>query len=310
MRMPNLNGLRVFEAAARLLSMKDAAAELHVSPSAVSQLVRTLERELGRDLFDRAERRLALTGAGRTLLPAARAGFRLIGEAAERIRSEPEGGLLTISATAFFAETWLLPRLPDFTKAHPEIDVHVATGMGLANLAAGDADVAIRHGLGVYAGMQSDLLLAPAVVPVAAAALAAARGRPKSAAALIDWPLLHDADRGGWALWFARHHVEGAALARGLSFDDTGLLRAATLAGQGVALLPEPLIAAPVAAGELIVVGPAAALGDLAYYLVAPNAALARPKVAAFRSWIKDMIAAPGSATVPVAPLAAHKRKP
>jgi len=291
MRIPNLNGLRAFETAARLLSIKDAAAELHVSPSAVSQLIRGLEQELGTPLFHRAHRQLSLTAAGQTLLPALRTGFRLMREAADQVRRDPEQGLLTVSTTAFFAETWLAPRLVAFTDRHPDVDVHVTADVALANLAAGDADLAIRHGLGDYPGMQSDLLLAPAIVPVAAPSLVARQGLPATSAELVRWPKVHDGDRGAWALWFAKQGIEVSTQLRGPSFDDAGLLKAAALAGHGAALLPAPLVAPLVAAGDLIEVGPAASLDQLAYYLVVPKAALGRPKVAAFRTWIIEQAA-------------------
>ena len=127
MRLPNLNGLRAFEAAARLLSIKEAAAELHVTASAVSQLIRGLEAELGATLFHRGHRQLGLSAAGQALLPALRTSFRLIGEAAEQVRREPNPSLLTVSTTAFFAETWLAPRLAQFTTANPDLDVHVTS---------------------------------------------------------------------------------------------------------------------------------------------------------------------------------------
>jgi LysR family transcriptional regulator, glycine cleavage system transcriptional activator len=291
MRIPNLNSLRAFEAAARLLSFKDAAAELHVSPSAVSQLIRGLELELGATLFQRGHRQLGLTAAGQVLQPALRTAFRLMREAAERVRREPDQGLLTVSTTAFFAETWLAPRLAGFTDNHPDLDVHVTTDVALANLAAGDADVAIRHGLGGYPGMQSDLLVAPAIIPVAAPSLVARQGPPATTADLVHWPKVHDGDRGAWALWFVNQGIEVSTPVRGPSFDDAGLLKAAALAGHGAALLPAPLVAPLVAAGDLIEIGPAASLDQLAYYLVVPKAALDRPKVAAFRTWIIEQAA-------------------
>jgi LysR family glycine cleavage system transcriptional activator len=104
---------------------------------------------------------------------------------------------------------------------------------------------------------------------------------------------VHDGDRGAWALWFVKQGVENSAPTRGPSFDDTGLLKAAALAGQGAALLPAPLVAPLIAAGDLIEVGPTASLDQLAYYLVVPKAALGRPKVAAFRTWILEQATSP-----------------
>lgn len=285
MRIPNLNGLRAFEAAARLLSMKHAGAELHVTPSAVSQQVRALESELGVTLFHRGHRNLSLTSAGHTLLPALRDAFRLIAEVGERVRRDPDARV-TISATSFFAEAWLVPRLPRFGAQHPEIDLHVVGDVGLASLGAGEADVAIRHGLGHYPGMQSDLLMAPAVIPVAAPGLVDRLGLPTRPEQLLTWPKVHDGDRGAWPMWFADQRLAGAEVSRGPSFDNAGLLRAAILAGHGVGLLPRPLVGKLIADGALVAVGPEASISTFAYYLVTPKATLNRPTVAMFRGWL------------------------
>jgi LysR family transcriptional regulator, glycine cleavage system transcriptional activator len=285
MRIPSLIGLRAFEATARHLSMKHAAEELCVTPSAVSQLLKSLETELGISLFRRDHRAIALTEAGQTLLPPVRNAFRLLTDASDKVRSDPDGGVLTVSVTAFFAETWLIPQLGHFRALHPNIDLRISATTSLANLTTGEADVAIRHGLGSYRGMSSDLLLAPPVVPVAAPSLVKRQGRPECAAALIDWPKIHDADRGGWAMWFASQGVPDPGSTKGPSFDDPGLLRASVQAGLGVGLLPAPLIAPCIADGTLVAVGTEALIEEFAYYLVVPRTNLSRTNIAAFRAW-------------------------
>jgi LysR family glycine cleavage system transcriptional activator len=285
MRMPNLNGLKAFEAAARLRSMKDAAEELHVSPSAVSQLIGLLEDELGVALFTRGHRRLALTSAGQLLMPAVANGFRLVVDAAERVRREPEGAILTVSTTAFFAETWLIPRLESFAAAFPAIDLQITSGAALASLRDGEADVAIRHGLGIYPGMRADLLAAPPVLPVAAPALSVRRGRPATPADLMPWPKLHDADRRAWSEYFAVYGLVDLEPARGPSFDDAALLAAAIRAGSGAGLLPEPAARALAEAGQVETLGQPVTINQLGYYLVTPIDALRRPLIAAFREW-------------------------
>jgi LysR family glycine cleavage system transcriptional activator len=271
--------------------MKRAAEELCVTPSAVSQLLRGLEGELGVSLFRRDHRALALTGPGQTLLAPVHNAFRLISDATDQVRGNPEGAILTVSVTAFFAESWFVPRLADFHERHPEIDLRIIATTTLANLTSGDADVAIRHGLGAYRGMSSDLLLAPSVVPVAAPSLIELLGRPKDASTLLDWPKIHDADRGAWALWFASQGVASAGAPRGPSFDDPSLLRAAILAGQGAGLLPAPLIAPYIDGGDLVAVGAEAGIEEFGYYLVVPKAKLEQPNIAAFRTWMIEAAA-------------------
>jgi LysR family transcriptional regulator, glycine cleavage system transcriptional activator len=288
--MPSLNGLRAFEATARHLSMKLAAEELCVTPSAVSQLLKGLESDLGTSLFRRDNRAIALTEAAQVLLPPVRNAFRLITDASERVRGDPDGGLLTVSVAPFFAESWLVPRLGDFHADHPGLDLRIIATTTLANLASGEADVAIRHGLGSYRGMASDLLMAPPVIPVAAPALLKRLGRPAGAAALVDWPKIHDADRGGWAMWFASQGVDDSGSARGPSFDDPSLLRSAVLAGQGVGLLPAPLVESYIQDGRLVAVGAQAEIAEFAYYLVVPRANVGRANISAFRAWILQAV--------------------
>jgi LysR family glycine cleavage system transcriptional activator len=288
--MPSLNGLRAFEATARHLSMKRAAEELRVTPSAVSQLVKGLESELGSALFRRDNRALALTATAQGLLPPVRNAFRLITEASDRARGDSQGGLLTISVTPFFAESWLVPRLGGFNARHPDIDLRIMAVTTLANLTTGEADIAIRHGLGSYRGMVSDFLMAPPVIPVAAPRLLQRLGRPVDAAALLGWPKIHDADRGGWAKWFASQGVSDSGSARGLSFDDPALLRTAVVAGQGAGLLPAPLVESYIDDGRLVAVGAQALIEEFAYYLVAAGPNANRSNITAFRAWILQTI--------------------
>lgn len=296
MRTPSLSGLRAFEATARHLSMRQAADELCVTPSAVSQLVRNLEEELGQALFRRVHRAIRLTDAGQTLLPGVRGAFELIAATTERVRRACADGVVTVSATPFFAETWLVPRLADFGARHPEIDLRITTTSALVDLAAGDADIAIRHGFGRYRGMRTDVLVAPAVVPVAAPSLVKRLGRPIDAAGLVAWPKVHDAERSAWTAWLARQGVTAPERARGPSFDDPGLLRAAILGGQGVGLLPDPLVETDVEAGRLVRLAEPVEVDAFAYYLVVPDPVVDRPKIAAFRSWA---LAARASMDVP-----------
>src|SRR5258708_6759684 len=132
-RLPPLNGLRAFEAAARHRSMKLAAEELGVTAGAVSQLVRGLEERLGMPLFSRAGRTLALTEAGQSYLPPIRHAFRQIGEATRRLHALPGARMLTVSAPPAFAATWPVPRLGDFRALHPDLDLRIVTARSLAN---------------------------------------------------------------------------------------------------------------------------------------------------------------------------------
>src|SRR5579875_3307714 len=160
-RTPPLNALRAFEAAARHLSVKAAAAELHVTPGAVSQLLKALELHLGVKLFNRVNRGIFLTEAGQSYLPPIRNAFRQIAEASRRLAVAAETGILTVSVTPFFASAWLVPRLKAFQDAHPEIDLQVVTSNALVDFSRDAVDVAVRHGLGRYPGLASDRVIGP-----------------------------------------------------------------------------------------------------------------------------------------------------
>lgn len=289
-QLPPLNALRAFEATARHLSVKNAADELCVTPGAVSQLVKTLELHLGVQLFRRVNRGVFLTDAGQAYLPPVRNAFRQISDATQKVAVPAETGLLTVSATPFFASAWLVPRLKSFQDAHPDIDLQVLTSNALADFSRDGVDVAIRHGMGQYPGLASQRVLTVEMVPVAAPALVVEHGKPKKPADLLRWPRVNDADRKGWRLWFEAQGIEDAGPARGPSFDDAGLLLQAVLAGQGSALLPAAMMAPEIEQGRLVQLSKATWLEDFAYYLVCPEGSRDRPKVAAFRDWLLSAV--------------------
>lgn len=292
-RMPPLNALKAFEAAARHLSVKLAAEELHVTPGAVSQMLKLLEAHLGVRLFKRVARGIYLTDAGHEYLPSIRNAFRQITEASRRVAASTETGTLTVSVTPFFASAWLVPRMKSFQDAHPDIDLQIVTSSALVDFSRSGVDVAIRHGLGVYPGLRSDRVVAVEMVAVAAPSLVKRFGLPGGPADLVHWPHVHDADRKGWSLWFQAHRVEESRSPRGPSFDDTSLLLKAVVSGQGVGLLPAAMVETEIAGGQLVQLLAATEMEDFAYYLVCPEGNQGQPKIAAFREWILGPTAQP-----------------
>lgn len=285
-RLPPLNALKAFESAARHLSVKLAAEELCVTPGAVSQMLKTLEAHLGVKLFERVPRGIYLTDAGRDYLPSVRNAFRQIIEASRRVAASDDVGTLTVSVTPFFASAWLVPRMPSFQDAYPEIDLQIVTSNVLVDFSRNGVDVAVRHGLGRYPGLRSDRVATVEMVAVAAPSVVARLGLPKSAADLTLWPQVHDADRKGWSLWFQANGIEEVRSPRGPSFDDSGLLLRAVLSGQGAGLLPAAMVADEIGNGELIQLLEVAQIAEFAYYLVCPDNRQGLPKIAAFRDWI------------------------
>jgi LysR family transcriptional regulator, glycine cleavage system transcriptional activator len=287
MSLPPLNALRAFEASARHLSMKEAAAELSVTPGAISQLVRSLEQRLGTALFRRANRTLALTEAGHAYFVPIRHAFRQIGEATRRLQAMQS--TLTVSAPPAFAASWLVPRLRGFRTRHPDIELSIVTSRSLADFATDAVDIAIRHGLGHYPGLAADRIATIAMIPVCSPDFfKTQQHKPRQPADLLDLPLLHDAERQDWALWFRTQGIADLpqAALRGASFDDMTLLLSAAASDQGIALVSEPLARPELQRGTLVRVLNVAWPQEFAYWLVYPRATADQPKVAAFRTWL------------------------
>ncbi len=291
-RLPPLNALRAFEAAARHLSFQDAAAELHVTPAAVSHQVKALEEELGVALFRRLHREVQLTDAGRACLPGLRDGFARIAEAVARVHDVEKGGLITVSAAPTLAAKWLLPRIERFRAAHRGIDVRLDASLSVTDFAREDVHVALRYGTGDYPGLHSELLLETKVFPVCAPALTRGRKALKTPADLRHHPLIHEdttflgADFPDWPMWLKAAGVSGIDTAKGLRFGAGPLALDAAIAGKGVTLVKDVLAQDDLKAGRLVRPFADVMRVRFAYYLVCPPALLAQPKVQAFRDWI------------------------
>ena len=293
-RLPPLNALRAFEAAARHGSFSAAAHELRVTDSAVSQQVRTLERYLGTRLFKRLPRGLLLTELGNTYLPVLTAGFDRLSEATLRLRSGGVGGMLTVAALPAFASGWLLPRIGKFRERYPRIDLLLKTGRELADFRREDVDVAIRFGAGGGNDTKSVFLLDEEVFPVASPALLAPALIPMTVADLRALPLLHDVDAHpaqpwmSWQGWFERAGVDSPTALRGLKFTDSIVLLGAAVAGLGVALGRGPHIEGLLGRGQLVRLTRDSWKAAWSYRLIAPPANFSRPNVRAFVEWIVD----------------------
>ena len=282
-RLPSLNALRAFEAAARSASFTVAARELHVTQSAVSHQVRALEDELGAALFLRRPRALRLTAQGEALARAAREAFARIAEAAREVAARPR---LSVSVLPSFAARWLLPRLGRFRRAHPKVDLRIHASQELADFVRDGVDVAIRYGRGRWPGLHSEKLLDEEVFPVCTPRLARKLLRP---ADLARFELLHDEVRyshGGWESWLraARTRID---VSRGTSFTDAHLMLAAAASGQGIALARSVLVASDLRTRRLVRPFDLAVTSRYSYFLVWPEGADARPEVRAFRDFMR-----------------------
>jgi LysR family transcriptional regulator, glycine cleavage system transcriptional activator len=292
-RLPPLNSLRAFEAAARHLSFARAAEELHVTPAAISHHIKALEADLGVRLFRRLNRAVLLTAAGQACVAGLSDAFDRMAAALERLRAQECSGSLTVSTSPALAAKWLVPRLERFQELHPEIDVRVSAAMRLVDFAREDVDVAIRYGTGSYPGVLTELLLTNEVVPVCAPALLDGPRRLRAPQDLRHHTLLHDDTRTSdgaypnWAMWLRAAGLEDIDPSRGPRFDYPGLVLEAAAAGDGVALALSTVAAADLAAGRLVKPFAVAVPTPFAYYVVCPQATAERPKVAAFRRWLR-----------------------
>jgi LysR family transcriptional regulator, glycine cleavage system transcriptional activator len=284
-RLPPLNALRVFEAAARHLSFTRAAAELNVTQAAVSHQIRILEERLGRKLFRRVGRNLFLTDAAQAYLAEIRAAFDRIAEATRQLEAEDRGGVLNLTVLPSFAASWLVPRLGRFRARHPEIDVRLSSDGEVVDFARSDYDLGIRTGRGSWPGLRADLVLTETLTVVCSPKLLAATPL-RSPRDLARATLLHDEPRERWMLWFRSLGIEDVDPWRGPGFSHSNMVIQAAVEGQGVAVVGATLAAHELAAGRLVRLFPETLPADYSYWLVSPEASADRPKIAAFREWI------------------------
>ncbi|ASP17977.1 LysR substrate binding domain protein [Neisseria sp. oral taxon 020 str. F0370] len=284
-RIPfSLGALHAFEAAARLGSFKAAAAELALSPTAVSHRIRTLEAQLGKTLFERRTRAVVLTADGRLLAEAVSGSFAAIAEAASRIR-RPERSRVILALTPEFARQWLVPRLAGFQAACPDVELHIRADYRTADLAAGEADLAVRYGGSDSAGIEAVPLFGETFAAAAAPALLS-----KLPAEPQNWPLLHldwhkPQGAADWTAWAQAAGVPPHAMQGGTRYSDAGHLIQATLAGQGVALLGRSLLAEEFRLGLVHSVSDIVLPGRR-YYLCRATGVVLSPAVRVVEGWL------------------------
>lgn len=288
-RLPSLNGLRAFEAAARHRSFTAAAAELHVSQAAVSRMVKLLEDRLGFALFDRRANALVLTERGRALQPALTEAFDGIARRVEQVSAMRAGPVLTVGMGATVAVRWLIPRLSGFHIAHPEIEVRIATG-GAGAPMNDDWTCAVLLGDGQWPGYEAERLFSSSLEPVCAPRLAAALCKP---ADLAGATLLHVSHWGeDWPRWLDAAGVADPMLAsgtRGLSFGSYAMTLQAAIDGVGVALAPRLYSADDIAAGRLAAPFELAVPMVHSWYLVYRASRREDGGFGAFRDWLYQL---------------------
>ena len=283
--LPSTSGLTALEALARLESVTAAAEELNLTQSAVSRQLQTLEAQLGVELFVRARKRVALTPAGQRYAEDVKRALDTLTSAALRLQTNPEGGALSLAILPTFGMRWLVPRLPRFARAHPDVTVNMTTRINRFDFASEGFDAALSFGVSDWPNTRSMLLEEETVLPVASTQYlqAAELREPQD---LRRHPLLHIQTRPeAWNDWFEQHGIARSVLP-GTRYDQFATILQAARHGLGIALIPEYLAREEIAEGRLAAAfgGPSPSRG--AYHLIWPEERHKAPALTAFRNWL------------------------
>jgi LysR family transcriptional regulator of beta-lactamase len=276
-----LNALRAFEASARHLNLTRAADELCVSQAAISHHIKQLEERLGTVLFRRLPRGLALTDEGAALLPVLTGAFDQIEATLSRFADGRYTALLTVGAVGTFAAGWLMPRLPSFQAAHPDIDLRLFTHNNRVELAGEGIDLAIRFGDGDWSGVVATPLMRTPLAPLCAPALVERLRHPADLAGKV---LLRSYRPDQWERWFAAAGLPAPAQ-HGPIFDSSPTMAMAAAAGHGIALLPPAMFEHDLSTGRLV--QPFSTMIDVgAYWLTHLRSREVSPAMTAFAAWL------------------------
>jgi LysR family glycine cleavage system transcriptional activator len=287
-RLPPLTSLRAFEAAGRHLSFTKAAEELTVTQAAISHQVKALEEHLNTALFLRLPRQLELTKAGKILLPVVRDAFNRIGESVAELNKDVASAALTVKLAPSFAAKWLLPRLDDFRRKHPQIELSLTHSNEAADFKRQSVDIAITYGKGDWRGVVSDRVLDIDFFPVCSPQFMHGEYPLTTPKNLARYTLLHDTDHAAWSDWLALAGIENVDPQRGTVVDDTNVLMQAAIDGLGVALGSAHFVADRLASGRLVRPFDTTLRNDYAYYVVCPKKHLKRPEVSDFKTWLME----------------------
>jgi len=288
--MPPLNALKAFEATARHLSFSKAAAELHVTPAALSHQIRGLEDLLGLKLFFRRARSIELTDAARLIYPGIQTGFASLRQAVERLEPSQLERVLVVSATPGLTAKWLAPRLYRFLGQHPDIDTRVSAGSAYVNFVADGVDVGIRLSSGVHPDLYVEKLCDEWLLPLCSPKLLDNSHPLRTPKDLVHFTLIQ-VDLPGvvptWSDWFKLAGVDGVESARGLRLNVADHALDAASEGAGVVLAYKVVASRDIGLGRLVIpFGPEIALPGRSYFFVCPKGHEKRAPVKAFRDWI------------------------
>jgi len=307
-RLPPMQALRAFEAAARTRSLTRAAESLHLTHGAISHQIKSLEADFGVRLVEREGRGIRLTDEGERFATRVRAVLSDLGDAVREVTERANPRQLRVSVIPSFAARWLLPRIGRFFAKHPEIDLDVIANNALADFKRDDVDVAIRHGLGDWPGVVSEHVLDDTTFPVCSPRLANGL-LPARPADLSRYTLLRSEGE-SWKSWFDAAGLDWPEPTRGPMFSDSSHTMQAAIDGQGIALARSSLLGNDVHNGVLVRLFDIVVSLPRKYFLVYPPRLVDSPKLAPFRQWLFDEVAAEGRDPSPPNERQSPPRKP
>jgi LysR family glycine cleavage system transcriptional activator len=285
-RLPPLNSLKTFEAAARHESFTRAAEELCVTQGAVSQQVKALEAGLGVKLFNRERQRLLITEAGRDYLTVVRDALDRIAVGTDRLLQRQNAGVLTVSTSPDFAAKWLVHRLGHFVEAHSGIDLRVSATLHHVDFAREEVDLAVRHGDGNWPGLDTVQLSAEQLFAVCSPKLLSGRRRLGKPADILKFPLIHLDSRADWTRWLRAAGVDEGKVTHGPVLNRASMVIDAAINGQGIALTRTTLAAWDLINGRLVRPFPDSLPLSKTYWIICPKATSSLPKIVTFQNWL------------------------
>ena len=292
-RLPPLNSLKAFEAAARLMSFQKAAEELFVTPSALSYQIRQLEEHLQIPLFERLNRAVMLTEAGERLYPGIHEGLERFQGAVRSVGRTVQSNVLVVSSGPAFAAKWLAPRVYKFVDQFPEIELRIAANLRLTDFNVDEVDCALRFGGGDYPDLYSEPLFTEAMVPLISPKVLERFGGTLDEKVMREMTLLHDDSSylvkkaaAGWGEWLKRMDYGSINPEKGPRFNHADHGLDAAVDGAGIVLGRLSIAMRDIKSGRLVAPFKEYIGSQLGFHFVVPKNGLEQPRIAGFRQWL------------------------
>lgn len=285
-RLPPLNALKAFEVSARLLSFTKAANELFVTQAAVSHQIKLLENHLGLKLFMRKNRTLLLTEEGQSYYLDIKDIFQSLQESTQRLLAKGAKGTITVCIQASLAIQWLVPRLSEFNKLHPDVEIRIKADDRDDDTLTDDVDIAFYYGHGHWPGIIADKIISEYLQPVCSPLLLTGDNAIVDISSLQQQTLLHDTSRSDWKRWYKSVGVKSNKVDHGPIFSHSAMVLQAAIHGQGIALVNNILAKPEIDAGRLLVPFNKVLVNQDGFYIACRDNQLDMARIAPFRDWV------------------------